>query len=362
MMAVALFLRIFLSVGFLGLAVAIPYALHQLVVVDTAGDAVIRLSGYDSSVASNKMTYTVTGAPSDGSLYQLSSVYSQYGYEPKAGTAVTSAAVVTGSSNRVYYKRPSPDASTVNKWDTITFTASDGSEDSTEGTVTIVPSNGALVGDDFLLDNGGWTITGNKATTDAVHEAYSRGTLLNHYIMGTDDKVNVATSGTDDNSKWYYEAPDRYLGNQGIAYGGYLKFTLGSFSGDFARQNSGEATDMVLLECASCTGPVSTGITLGFRISNYTASSFDGSAMTFTVPLIEGHGWVKDQQNSLLKWDDASKCDMIQVLSRLSSLRILGDWTRWYESVALDDVQLYNTKGQLPVCAQAKNDASVCTC
>ena len=55
MMAVALFQRIFLSVGFLGLAVAIPYALHQLVVVDTAGDAVIRLSGYDSSVASNKV-------------------------------------------------------------------------------------------------------------------------------------------------------------------------------------------------------------------------------------------------------------------------------------------------------------------
>jgi len=362
MTAIALLRRTVLVLGFLSLTVAIPYALHQLVVVDTAGDAVIRLHGYDVSMASNKMTYTVTGAPSDGSLYQLSSVFSQYGYDPKAGTAITSSAVVTGSSTRVYYKRPSPDASGMNKWDTFTFTASDGSEDSTAGTVTIVPSNGALVGDDFLLDNGGWTITGNKATTNAIHEAYSRGPKLNHYIMGTDDKVNVATSGTDDKSKWYYEAPSRYLGNQGIAYGGYLKFTMGSFSGDMSNQNRAESTDLVLLECNECTGPVSTGITLGFRISNYTASSFDGSPMTFTVPLVEGAGWVKDSQNSLLKWDDASKCDMIQVLSRLSSLRILGDWTRWYESVALDDVQLYNTRGQLPVCAQAKNDASVCTC
>jgi hypothetical protein len=39
-------------------AVAAPYALHQLVVVDTAGDAVIRLSGYDTVVASNKVGLT----------------------------------------------------------------------------------------------------------------------------------------------------------------------------------------------------------------------------------------------------------------------------------------------------------------
>ena len=35
--------------------VAAPYALHQLVVVDTAGDAVIRLNAYDTVVPSNKV-------------------------------------------------------------------------------------------------------------------------------------------------------------------------------------------------------------------------------------------------------------------------------------------------------------------
>ena len=55
MAAVALFRISVLVFGFLGLSVAIPYALHQLVVVDTAGDAVIRLRGYDVSVASNKV-------------------------------------------------------------------------------------------------------------------------------------------------------------------------------------------------------------------------------------------------------------------------------------------------------------------
>jgi hypothetical protein len=53
---------------------------------------------------------------------------------------------------------------------------------------------------------------------------------------------------------------------------------------------------------------------------------------------------------------------MIQVLSRLSAMRILGDWTAWYESVALDDVQFANTKGQLPLCAMQLPDASVCLC
>lgn len=55
MTAIALLRRTVLVLGFLSLTVAIPYALHQLVVVDTAGDAVIRLHGYDVSMASNKV-------------------------------------------------------------------------------------------------------------------------------------------------------------------------------------------------------------------------------------------------------------------------------------------------------------------
>ena len=306
------------------------------------------------------MTYTVNSVPSDGNLYQLSQVFSSYGYEPKAGTKISSSAVVTGSKNRVYYMRPSPDASNLNKWGTFTFTVSDGSQDSTDGTVTLVPPSGGLVGDHFLLDNGGWTITGNKLTTPAIHESFSRGPLLNYYIFGADDKVNIATSGANDLSLWYFEAPSRYLGNQGIAYGGFIKFNIGAFSGDFSRLQSND-TGMVILECASCQGSVTTGVTLKYPMSAAT-STFNGDPTTFTIPLVEGHGWMKDPQNSLLSWSDASKCDVIQVLSRLSGLRILGDWTRWYESVGIDNVQIYNTKGNLPICAQSKNDASVCTC
>ena len=109
---------------------------------------------------------------------------------------------------------------------------------SREGTVSIVSSSGFLTGDSFLLDNGGWSISGNKLPMDTTFEPYTRGALLNHYILGTDDKINIDESGSSDGSLWYFEAPPRYFANQGIAYGGSLEFTLGSFSGDFSRLNN----------------------------------------------------------------------------------------------------------------------------
>jgi hypothetical protein len=104
---------------------------------------------------------------------------------------------------------------------------------------------------------------------------------------------------------------------------------------------------VVVLECASCQGPVSLGITLGFSIHSLRSSSsgmFSGSTKRFSIPLVEGV-WMKDPQNSLSAWPAASQCDLIQVLSRLSKVRILGDWTTLQESVALDDVRIANTKG-----------------
>lgn len=47
-------------------------------------------------------------------------------------------------------------------------------------------------------------------------------------------------------------------------------------------------------------------------------------------------------------WTVPSRCTFIQVLSSLSKLSILGDFTTWYESVGLDSVALVNTKGASP--------------
>ncbi|CAB1110544.1 unnamed protein product [Ectocarpus sp. CCAP 1310/34] len=69
---------------------------------------------------------------------------------------------------------------------------------------------------------------------------------------------------------------------------------------------------------------------------------------------------------------------MAEVLSNLSELRILGDFTKRHESVALDSVYIRaagsgTSSGSgglgggiggssLPVCAQGSPDATVCSC
>lgn len=242
--------------------------------------------------------------------------------------------------------------------------------------MTLVPPSGAIVGSNFLLSNEGWTIVGNKALSmPAKHEPYSRGLAINQYVLGSEDKINVGSQGGEDNSLWYFRAPPTFLGNQGIAYGGQLKFTLASFSGDFNALNThvcsssdsqliGFQAALVRLDCSSCKGPVGKGITLIYPLSAaIEASPFSREGTTFTLSLTENSGWLKDPQNVLKKWTVPTRCDLLQVLSRLSSIDILGDWTSWYETMALDNVQILNTNsGKIPVCAMNRDDASICTC
>jgi len=352
----ALFLRSFAKTDLI--------ALSSLEVINAGGDTVIRLKAFESK--GDQLTYKITSLPSSGSLYQLSQVYSTKGYEPKAGTLINAiGTIVTGSNNRIYYKRPSPDAAGINKWSSFNFTVNNGRETSLEATITLVPPSGSLNGSDFLLNNGGWQVVGNKAlASTADWEPYSRGSLLNRYIYGTDDKINIRKAGaaTPDQSLWYFSAAPSLLGNTGASYGGTLSFTLGGFSGDFST-NNGLQTHIVELECAKCVGPVGPGILLAIPLSAMQAfKSFTGAPTVFTVSLLESAGWIKDPQNSLLPWTAPSQCDMIQVLSRLSAMRILGDWTPWYETVALDNVLVKNTKEHKPLCGMLRPDASICTC
>jgi len=344
---------------------AVPVSFHDIVVVEPSGEAVIRLKGYD--LDGDKLKYHITSSPNSGKLTQLSQVYSNYGYEPKAGTVIqgSDSTQVTGSQNRVYYKRFAPDAATNQLWTSFTYRVADPKSTSYDGTITLVPPSGAIVGSNFLLNNEGWTIVGNKAPSSATkHEPFSRG-KLNHYVIGTDDKISVNRDGGEDNALWYFQAPDSFLKNKGVTYGGRISFTLGAFSGDF--QSLNDHANLIQLDCAECVGPVGKGITIVYPLTKALAeasSAFKGGAMeaVFSVELLESSGWLKDPQNTLVKWAPPSQCDIIQVLSRLSSVRILGDLTRWYESVALDDVLFSNKEARIPVCAMIRPDASVCNC
>eukprot|EP01038_Epipyxis_sp_PR26KG_P016530 gene16530-22564_t len=339
-------------------------ALPQLIIVKPGEMVLIRLHSY-SLLNSQKQppTYTIDSFPANGKLFQLSQVYSNYGYEPKLGDQFKfSNETVTGSNRRLIYKRPSPDSSNLQMWDSFTFVVYDTNGASIPGSITLVPPKGNIIGNTFFLTTENWVITGNTMGIQNIpqvptYEPYSRG-LLNHYILGKDAIVNTIITTADtsmnpqqqqsktDLSLWYFMAPQSYYKNIGISYGGVLKFTLSSFSGDFKSLND-ENTNVVILECIECVGPVSKGITLGFSMKSLKSSSngmFDGTTKQFSIQLLENNGWKKDPQNSLLDWIPASQCDIIQVLSRLSGLYILGDWTTWYETVALDDVMILNTK------------------
>lgn len=111
---------------------------------------------------------------------------------------------------------------------------------SNPGVVTLVPPSGVIVGSDFLLSSEGWSIVGNKLPAESpVYEAYSRGPLLNRYVYGSDDKINLdSSSSSADKSLWFFSAPAAFLGQQGAAYGGYINFNIGAFSGNFNHLNA----------------------------------------------------------------------------------------------------------------------------
>ena len=156
-----------------------------------------------------------------------------------------------------------------------------------------------------------------------------------------------------------FQSPLAYSGNQGASYKGSLEFTLGALAGDLAVPSM--AHNLVEIECAYC--DVNEGITLAFPVWN--ATTFDGATTSYSISLDEAAGWIKDPKNTLLQWPAPTQCEMIEVLSGITAIRILGDFTDWYESIALDAVALKAPASgisEVPVCAQHTPDASTCTC
>jgi hypothetical protein len=73
----------------------------------------------------------------------------------------------------------------------------------------------------------------------------------------------------------------------------------------------------------------------------------DGKPRDVSIPLVET-SWKMDPKNTLLPWTTPTPCQFVEVLGDISSLRILGDHTRWYESVAIDKVG-YTTGKSVPL-------------
>ncbi len=304
--------------------------------------------------------------PESGKLYQLTHIFSKHGYDPKAGKAITTVPIqVTGSKNRVVYKRDTcDDRISRGEWGRFKYKVSDEEGESEEGTVVLVSPEHVVAQSDFLFSDEDWTTVGNRHKNGVFFEPSSRG-LMNYYIYALDQSINVNSDGNgEDLDIWYFDLPSKFLGWQGIMYRGTLEFVISSFGGDFSEefQNGGGKLNLVEITCNKCN--VNTGVKIGLPLEN--AGGFDGNTKKFSLTLTETSGWMMDPKNTLLPWTPISKCRFIEVLSSISSIQILGDFTSWYESISIDDVRLVAAKpkerNHLPVCAQKTSDARRCDC
>ena len=222
---------------------------------------------------------------------------------------------------------------------TVTAQAQDNPQlaSANEGTITIVNTDGTIVCSDFLLGPDDWTIVGNKARISApIYEPYSRNNFINHYIYATDNHVHISTTthSRKDKALWYFNAPSKMLGNMGIAYGGYISFTISIFAGDMKKMN--QDLNLVELECSRC------GYNVGYSMPT---DPIINNMASFKIELTETSIWQKVTQDTTASINRSlSKREFIEVLSQLSGLRILGDLTQWTETVALDNVYISNNK------------------
>lgn len=325
--------------------VIIPIAIYQLVVLQQDYE-IINLKVYDKFFPSKDHIFYIDDLPYYGELSQLSHVYSNYGYEPKNGYSISNNTRVNDHKGRVYYEKGKQ---LFNNKDVFSYYAVNRKTQcvSKRGEITIVSSNGIITKSDFLIDNENWLIIGNKKEMDSIFSKTTIGTI-SYYIYGNDNLINTSNmiNGIQkDKSLWYFQAPNKFLGNIAVAYGGNIEFDIVSFSGDFSKKTS-ENNYAVILECDSCNKK------LGIPISNVKGlSEFMGNYSHISISLLENTGWLEEDKSIGLLREVVNKCDIIFILSNISAIQILGDWTLWYETVAIDNVVIRNEKSiKLPIC------------
>jgi len=292
----------------------------------------------------------------------VSQLFDKHGYDPKAGTLLTEVPCkIIGKRSRVVYKRPTMERQKNGEWGRFDYHVADKEVESLDGTVVLVSPSKVIVASDFRLSDEDWTAVGNRPD-GVTFERSSRG-IMNFYIYAADNSLNINRDGNDQDV-WYFQLPPKFYGWQGIAYGGRLEFDMSSFGGDYSSemQNQPGKLNLVEIQCAKCN--INQGETFGFPLS--ATKGFDGRTTSFSFALNESAGWLKDPKSTELEWIIPTKCEMIELLSGISSIRILGDFTTWYESVSIDNVKIVVDKAddryQLPTCAQVRPDGRRCNC
>ena len=186
----------------------------------------------------------------------------------------------------------------------------------------------------FLMNNENWQITGNKKIEPAAHQSYNIDREISHYIMFKDNLINIKLEDKNPNdmSLWYFESPEITINplqksgttkskNFKPKYPNVLTFTLTSFVGDFLDLN--EDTNLVKIKN-------------GDRCFVFEAPVYDGKTKTFNVPF-NNQLWRKDFSDFPVTYEE-----MREMFIGTFTIEILGDWTRGYEVIGLDNIMIYS--------------------
>lgn len=197
--------------------------------------------------------------------------------------------------------------------------------------ISVVSAVQILYESKFLLDNENWQIIGNKKVEPAVHQSYSLGPEMSHYIMFKDNLINVEHKHPDDRSLWYFESPEITINplqksgttaskNFKPKYPTVMTFTMTSFVGDFSSLN--EDTNLVKIRN-------------GDRCFTFKSPIYNGKTTTFNVPF-SSQLWKKERTR-----ENITDKEMKEIFIGTFTIEILGDWTRGYEVIGLDNVIIY---------------------
>lgn len=331
-----------------------PVARHVACATPAGTATVCPLAFFDNM--SRPLNVLISSLPATGGVYETSQNYRTYGtlpvYAPAPIQDFQLPYQVNDPLSRIVYVPPSDIFPPEGQWSSLTYTVQEPLSGvmSMPAQVSFSSPDGSVGASSFIADQDGWTISGNIHSTTPTWEPFGWG-RLNRYIYSTDEVQYTDFVTGSDRSRWYFEAPAGkfYLPELACAYGGYVKFTIASTFGDFTHLNS--PLDFITLECASCNSG------RGMRLVRFADNGlqWNGTEQVFQVPLTAGNFWRRDPMNTALPFTDAKECEIAAVLGGLTRFRILGDFTKGGEGIALDDVSIASGPRQpaFPTACQA---------
>lgn len=163
----------------------------------------------------------------------------------------------------------------------------------------------------FLLFNDGWSIEGNQQIVEAHHIPHTYNKEMSRFIIGNDSIIHTESRGNNnDKSLWYFRSP---LLQADLSNYKHINFSLSCFAGIRESLNK---IDHYIRICNQ-------KINLCTKYSVLDQFNFTAQWTKFNVLL--------DKK----LWSQSDKFN--KIISNVSYIYILGDWTQWYETVGLDN-------------------------